>query len=106
MLAEKKTGVPHFSRFSRSGSGGWPESLRLRDYATCKAEFESLHHGRGSLLLGLADQEMDVLRHDHVTQNDELIASSDLLQHSQKQVATSRRADPGLPAITTARDEM
>jgi hypothetical protein len=62
--------------------------LRLRDYAARKAEFESLHDGRGSLLLGFADQEMDVLRHDHVTHNDELIASSHLLQYGQKQVAT------------------
>jgi hypothetical protein len=56
--------------------------------------------------LRLADQQVDMFGHDHVTGDDELIAPAHLLQHGEKQIATSRRAEQGLPTITTARDEM
>jgi len=49
---------------------------------------------------------MNVLGHDHVTGNDELIAPANLLQHSQQQVTTASRAEQRLSLITTASDEM
>src|SRR5258706_310864 len=57
---------------------------RLRQDAPRKAEFESLHHGRRILLLRFANQQMNMLGHDHVADNDELIALAHLLQHRQQ----------------------
>ena len=101
-----QTGVRHFSRLSRSGLCGHVESAVLGDYASSKAKFKSLHNRRRSLLLRFADQKVNMFRHDHVTNNDELIASAHLLQNSKKQIATRRSAKQLLPPITTARDEM
>ena len=52
---------------------------RLRQDAPRKAEFESLHHGRRILLLRFTYQQMNVLGHDHVTDDDKLIALAHLL---------------------------
>jgi hypothetical protein len=79
---------------------------RLRQDPPGKAEFESLHHGRRILLLRLADQQMNMLGHDHVADDDERIALAHLFQHRQKKVAAARSAEHRLPAITTASDEM
>src|SRR5258708_1607830 len=57
---------------------------RLRLDAPRKAEYESLHHGRRILLLRFAYQQMNMLGHDHVADNDELIALAHLLQHRQQ----------------------
>jgi len=81
-------------------------SPRLRQNASRKSKFKSLHHGRRSLYSRFADQQMNVLGHDHVTGNDELIAPANLLQHSQQQVTTASRAEQRLSLITTASDEM
>jgi len=98
--------APHFSRFLRSGPGGCPVSSSLRDYASRKAKFESLHHGRRSLYLRFADQQVNMFGHDHVTGHKKLIAPANLLQYSQQQVTTARRAEQRLSPITTASDEM
>jgi hypothetical protein len=74
------------------GLGGIALPSLLRQNAARKNEFESLHDRRGSLLLRFADQEVNVLRHNHVTGNDELIPPAHLLQHSQQQVAAARSA--------------
>jgi len=79
---------------------------RLRQYAPCEAEFESLHHGSRIFLLRFADQQMYVLGHDHVANDDKLIALAHLLQHPQKEVTAARSTKQGLSAITTASDEM
>jgi hypothetical protein len=44
--------------------------------------------------------------HDHVTGHKKLIAPANLLQYSQQQVTTARRAEQRLSPITTASDEM
>jgi hypothetical protein len=49
---------------------------------------------------------MNVLRHDHVTGHDELIALPHLLQHRQKKVTLARGAEQRLSPITTASNEM
>ena len=81
-------------------------SSPLRQKPSRKSKFKSLHHGRRGLYLRFADQEVNVLGHDHVTDDHELIAPAHLLQHSEQQVTTARRAEQRLPAITTAGDEM
>jgi hypothetical protein len=49
---------------------------------------------------------MNVLGHDHVSDNHELVATPHALQHGQEQIAPLRRAEQGLPPVTTASDEM
>jgi hypothetical protein len=49
---------------------------------------------------------MNMFGHDHVSGDDELIATVHLLQRGQKQAPTPWRAEQGLAAITTAGDEM
>jgi hypothetical protein len=49
---------------------------------------------------------MDVLGHNYIANDDELIAIAHLLQHGQKEVATARGAKQRLSAITTAGNEM
>jgi hypothetical protein len=78
----------------------------LEKDAARKAEFQSLHHRRRRTLLRFADQQMKVLGHDHVAEDDELIPLSYLLQNSEKQVAPPRTAEQRLALVTTAGDEM
>jgi hypothetical protein len=66
----------------------------------------TLNHGRRVLLLRFADQQMNMVGHHHITDNDERITLSDLLQHSEKQVAAAPRAEQGPSAIATASNEM
>jgi len=56
--------------------------------------------------LRVADQQANVLGHDHVPGNHELIPPAHLLQHSEKKITTGRRAKQRLPPITTAGDEV
>jgi hypothetical protein len=86
--------------------GGIPAPSHPRQDAARKAHFERLHHCRRVLLLRFAEEQMNVLGHDHVAHDYKLITSAHLLQHGQKQVAPRGRAQQGLPAITTASDEM
>ena len=81
-------------------------TLRLYQDASCKSELKRLHYGRGILLLRFADQQVNVLGHDHVTDDDELVALAHPLQHGQKHAATARRGEKRLSPITTAGDEM
>jgi hypothetical protein len=68
--------------------------------------FENLHgHGDGSFS-GLADEQMEVLRHDDVASDDKLIFLSDFLQDCQEQIAAAGGSEKGLPMITTAGDEV
>src|SRR5216684_2014166 len=90
----------------QAGLGWVASSPRLSQYAARKAKFERLHYCRRSLYLRFADQEVNVLGHDHVTDDHELIARAHLLQHSEQQVATVRRAEQRLLPITTTSDEM
>jgi len=81
-------------------------SPRLRQNASRKSNFESLHHGRRSLDLRLADEKVNMFGHDHVTGDDELVAPAHLLEHGEKQIAAARGGKQELPPITTAGDEM
>jgi hypothetical protein len=49
---------------------------------------------------------MNVLGHDHITKNNELIPESHLLKNREKQVTPPRTAEQRLTAVTTARDEV
>lgn len=60
----------------------------------------------GFFVLRLADEQVNVFRHDDISGNDELISPARLLQDGEKQISTARRAQHGLPPVTTAGDEM
>ena len=47
-----------------------------------------------------------MIGHDDVAYDHEAITLADCFEHDQKQIATLRAVQPGLPAITTAGDEM
>ena len=72
----------------------------------CEAEFQSLHDGRRSMLLRFADQQVKMLRHDDVSDDDELVLLSNLLQHLEKQIASPRGSEERLSTVTTASDEV
>jgi len=48
---------------------------------------------------------MKVFRHDHIADHNKPIPLADFFQHLQKSVA-ARTAQPRLPAMTTARNEV
>jgi len=77
-------------------------SSGLRENAPRKAEFESLDHGRGSPFSRFADRQVNVLGHDHVSNDDELIALANLFEHGKKQVATFLCFEEGTALMTTA----
>ena len=54
----------------------------------------------------LGDQEMKVLGHDYVAQDDELLATTHLFENGEEQVTTPRGTEQWLTPITTAGDEM
>jgi hypothetical protein len=86
---------------------GWiPSTPRLRQNASRKSELKSLHHGRRGLDLRFADQQVNVLGHDHVAGYHEMVPPAHLLQYSEKKIATARRAQQRLPPVTTAGDEV
>ena len=78
----------------------------LGQNAPRKTKFESLHHSRRILLLPLADKQMSVFGHNGVSDDDEHIALSHLLQHFEQQVTAERSAEQRLSPIATASDEM
>jgi len=53
-----------------------------------------------------ADEEVDVLVHDHVSDNNELIALAHLFEHGEKLVATFLCSEQGTALITTAGNEV
>ena len=57
-------------------------------------------------MLGFAEQQVNVLRHHHVSDHDELIAAPNLFQNFKEQIAALRRSQPGLALVATAGDEM
>jgi len=49
-----------------------------------------LHYGRWIAPLLLADEKVDVLGHDDVSGNDEMITAANLFEGSQKKIAMVR----------------
>jgi hypothetical protein len=54
----------------------------------------------------LADQQMNVLRHDHKSEQAEVIAVADLAENLKERVARFECPKQGHAPIATARDEM
>jgi hypothetical protein len=69
-----------------------------------KTELQSLHNLGRRAILGFAEQQMNVFRHDHVADHHELVASPHPLENLEKQVAALGAAQERLSLITTERD--
>src|SRR5512143_859184 len=79
---------------------------RPSQYPLRETLFYDLHDFGWVPHLRFADQEVKVLGHDHITEDHEAIPFAGLLEDAQEQVATQCSAEPGLPAVTAAGDEM
>ena len=79
------------------GEGGVPETrlsivvsgTPAAEKAAGEALLESLHDDRRVGAFGFTDEQMDVLRHDDVSDQDELVAAPYLLEHTQKKIAVA-----------------
>src|SRR6476620_11150388 len=65
-----------------------------------------MHHGGRRAPFRLADQEVNVIGHHHVSDHYEAVPLPDVLQNLQEQIAPPRAAQPWLPMITTACEKM
>jgi len=77
----------------------------LPQYPPRESLLNRLHDAGRIALLRFADQQVDVLRHDHVTYDNETVALPYLFEDAQEQI-TPRAAQPALPMIATASDEV
>jgi hypothetical protein len=71
-----------------------------------EALLDDLQDGGGVAHLGFADQEMEVLGHDHVSQDDEAILLASFFQDAQEEIATVGRAQPRPALVATTGDEV
>jgi 4-aminobutyrate aminotransferase-like enzyme len=65
-----------------------------------------LQDGGEAVALRFAKEQMDVLWHDDVTQNNKAIATAHSIQDVQEEIAFARGAEKGLAAITTGGDKV
>jgi len=70
------------------------------------ALFQNLQHPRHIAFLRLADQQMHVLRHEHVPDQPELKFASDFPQHFQEQISRANCFQIPPPVVATKRNEM
>ena len=78
----------------------------LPAHALRKPLFEDLNHFRGLHRSRLADQQMHVLRHEHVPDQPELKFASDFPQHFQEQISRANCFQIPPPVVATKRNEM
>src|ERR1700688_2650562 len=79
----------------------WPSAQGARNFL-----LEHLQDFRGVALGGLADQQMNVFRHDHITDQLKTVPHADLIQYSHEALAGPGRSEKGTPPIATEGDEM
>ena len=84
-----------------SGDGAPLAAQAARD-----ALFQHLNHGRGRSLARLADEQMDVLRHDYVAHQGEAIAIPHLTEDLDENISGANRAQQGQASIASERNEM
>jgi hypothetical protein len=75
-------------------------------YLLGKLLFQHLHDHRRILPLWFADQEMHMLRHDHVAHHDESVPLSNLFQDLQKAISSTSRGQQGTALVTREGDEV
>ena len=70
------------------------------------ALFENLHGHCKISLRGFGNEEMEVLRHDYIPPDNELVFLSDFFEDFEKQITTTGGGEKRLTMITTAGDEV
>ena len=70
------------------------------------ALFQHLHRQRRRAKFGFIDQKVNVLRHDHITDDDKAIPAANLFQDFEKPVTNRRLSQERLSPITTEGNEM
>jgi hypothetical protein len=73
----------------------------LGQHSPRKSNFDRLNHSGWIFQLRFADQEMDVLRHDHVAHDYELIPLARLFEDGQEKIKTAWSSEQRLAVITT-----
>ena len=71
-----------------------------------EALLQHLYHGRWRARLRLADQQMEVFRHYHISDYDKTVAAANLLEGFEKQASTGGGSQHGTAVITTRSYEM
>ena len=71
-----------------------------------RSSLQNLHHGRRVAHVRLADQQVEMLRHQDVPEEAEIMALADVDQDFQEEVACLRGIEEGQAMVTTACDEM
>jgi hypothetical protein len=69
-----------------------------------KSELNRLHHYRRISTLRLADQQVHVLRHDHIADNYKSIFLTHGLEHGKKKITSACGAEPGAAMIAATGD--
>ena len=76
------------SLLSRGTRGGFCRiAASAGEDAPGEALFQDLHHGGGRPLFRFADQQVKVLRHDHVSDDHKLVTLAGVLQDFQEKIA-------------------
>jgi hypothetical protein len=70
------------------------------------ALFQDLHHRGRRADLRLRDQQMDMLGHHHIANQQELITGPHLIENFQEHIPLPRRAQQGTTPVATAGNEM
>jgi len=70
------------------------------------ALLQDLHEGGGSACCWLADEQVDVIGHEHVTCQGKAVAVAHLAQNFDEQIFGVSRGKQGQPPVATARDEV
>src|ERR1700736_5991653 len=73
-------------------------------HAVREALLQHLHDGRWVSTVGLADEQMNMLRHQHIADHHKTVATAYLLQDFEKHIAAARRAQQRSTLITTGGD--
>ena len=92
-----KTSLPHVPRIQSflPKRTLWPvfSPAEISKYAPREALLQHLHDGGWSSSIWLADQQMDVLGHNHVSDYDETVAKTRLFKNLQEKTPPSWSAE-------------
>jgi hypothetical protein len=79
---------------------------QLAQYLAREPLLEYLHNSRHAASLRFADEKMNVLRHNHISDHDKLVTTSDLVKDFQQPVAAARLTEHRRAMIAAAGDEV
>jgi hypothetical protein len=105
-----ETSLPHVSFFKHGAPQAvWPGR---RSFAKPSQKFareallEDLHHDRRRVVVGFADQEVNVFGHDHVADHYATISDAGLFEDAEEKIATLWRSEQRAALVATEGDEV